>query len=297
MFRFVVVWFVLVHFPRYSFSFPKKLFRAGLTWVFSISARWRSAASCSAVSVRGTSTLTCTSRWPRPWCRGSGMPWPFSVKTSPLCVPGGIRNSLQPSSDGTSIVAPKRRLRVADRRLAIQVLSSALKQRMLLHVDEAVAVAGRTAVGAGLAFSLQTQPGAIVDAGRNVDLARDDLLARSPSRGSRRTPRGSPGRGRGRRGRWFAARRCRFAGPRGRGRRSSGRARAACPAWPPSRRTFRRPHAAGNGPIFTAPWAASIKSSVTSQRMSAPFCTRRRALGRRRKYRRKIPGRECRRRR
>ena len=43
-------------------------------------------------------------------------------------------------------------------------------------MDEAIAVAGRPAVGTRLAFLLQSQSGAIVDAGRNLDFASDVLL-------------------------------------------------------------------------------------------------------------------------
>ena len=58
----------------------------------------------------------------------------------------------------------------------------------------------------------------------------------------------------------------------GRGRRSSGTSPAACPAWRPSRCTSRRRRAASKRTIFDAPWAASIRSSVTSHWMSAPLC-------------------------
>ena len=82
---------------------------------------------------------------------------------------------------------PQRRLRIADRCFAVEVLASTLEQRMLGHLDEAVAIAGRPAVGAWLALALQTQAGAIIDASRDIDLASDFLLdvARAAARATR----------------------------------------------------------------------------------------------------------------
>ena len=58
------------------------------------------------------------------------------------------------------MLVAQRRLRIGDRHLADQVLAVALEQRMLAHVDEAVAIAGRAAVRARLAFAAETQVGA-----------------------------------------------------------------------------------------------------------------------------------------
>ena len=73
------------------------------------------------------------------------MPRPRRVKTSPGCVPAGMVSSSRPSSVGTSIDRSQGRLGIGDRHLADQVPALAVKQRVLLHVDDAIAVAGRTA--------------------------------------------------------------------------------------------------------------------------------------------------------
>ena len=143
----------LVHVQNNSFSFSKKLFRVGLTWVFSISASCRRAASCSGSASRGTSTLTCTSRSPRPRYLRVGHAAALEREDLAALRAGGNAQLLAAVERGHLDRRPQRRLRVADRHLAEQVLPPPLEQRMLGDVDEAVAVAGRTAVGARLAFA------------------------------------------------------------------------------------------------------------------------------------------------
>ena len=136
---------------------------------------------------------------------------------------------------------------------------------------EAIAIARRTAVGARLAFPLQSQLGLIVDAGRNIHLASDFLLHESRAAAgvagvADRLAAAVAGRAGGLQGKDPGA-----TAPPVPCRRSSDKFRAACPAWPPCRGTFRRATCRMKRTIFDVPWAASNRSRVTSQRMSPPL--------------------------
>ena len=52
--------------------------------------------------------------------------------------------------------------------LAVEVVFLALEERVLLHVDDDVEIAGRAAGGAVLAFAVEAQALARGDAGRNL---------------------------------------------------------------------------------------------------------------------------------
>src|SRR5437588_103829 len=66
-----------------------------------------------------------------------------------------------------SLIGPRRRLAIGDRHAQDQVRPFALEQLVLLHFDEAVAIARRAAVGARLAVTGQPHAHAIVDPGGN----------------------------------------------------------------------------------------------------------------------------------
>src|SRR5581483_10632654 len=88
------------------FSLPRK--PSSGPYVPSSESRSNSSSSrrCSSVSRRGTVTLTST-RWsPRPNPCRTGIPRPFSTRTSPGCVPGASSSSTSPSSVSTGTVAP-----------------------------------------------------------------------------------------------------------------------------------------------------------------------------------------------
>ena len=97
---------MLGHGQNNSFSFSKKLFRVGLTWVFSISASRRNAASCSGVKVLRHLDVHLHVQVAAAAIARVGHAAPLSVNTSPLCVPAGIVKFSRPSSVGTSIAAP-----------------------------------------------------------------------------------------------------------------------------------------------------------------------------------------------
>ena len=67
----------------------------------------------------------------------------------------------------------ERRLRIADGNVTNQVLAVSLEQRMRGDRNKAVAIAGRPAVGTGLALALQAEPGVAVDPGGDFDFAAD----------------------------------------------------------------------------------------------------------------------------
>src|SRR6185437_14278823 len=71
--------------------------------------------------------------------------------------------------------AAERRLHHRDRHLAVHVRSLALEQRVAAHRQEDIEIARRPAAGAGLALAAEANAGAVLDAGRDVDLER--LLA------------------------------------------------------------------------------------------------------------------------
>src|ERR1041385_5666346 len=64
-------------------------------------------------------------------------------------------------------VAAERHRRIVHRNLAEQIVAIAVEERVLLHVDDDVEVAGRTAAGTRLAFAAQAQALAAGDAGGN----------------------------------------------------------------------------------------------------------------------------------
>src|SRR4249919_3376645 len=74
---------------------------------------------------------------------------------------------------------PKRRLRDADRDVAMQIVAVALEDVVRAHADFDVKVAGRRTGRAGLALARQTDAITIVDACRNLD--RQDFLFLDPT--------------------------------------------------------------------------------------------------------------------
>ena len=132
-----------------------------------------------------------------------------------------------------------------------------MKERMLLHVDDAVAIAGRAAGGARLALAGEPQLRAVVHAGGDIDLAGHAARHVSRCRGSSGTLRGSPCRCRGRRGRWSAWRRCRRIARPGRCRRSRSRLRACVPGLAPEPPQGSHFAWRWNWTILAVPWAAS----------------------------------------
>ena len=131
MFRSVLMWFVLVHFPRNSFNFPKKLFlrradvgildfgqmaQRGLVFggerVGNLDADLHQQVAAAVVSRVGHA---------------------LALERKDLAALRAGRNPqlLAAVQRRHFDRRPQRRLRVADRRLAVQVLPSALKQRML----------------------------------------------------------------------------------------------------------------------------------------------------------------------
>src|SRR3989454_6057702 len=77
-------------------------------------------------------------------------------------------------------LAAERHGREVDRDLAEQIVAVAAEELVLLHVDDDVEMAGGTAGGSGLAFTLQTQLLSRRDARRNLD--RDLALVRHATR-------------------------------------------------------------------------------------------------------------------
>ena len=97
------------------------------------SANDSTAARCSSVSSVGTTTSTLTSRSPglaplRP--DPPGTPRPRTRSTLPDCVPGGTFSVTLPSSVGTVMVVPRRRLGVGDRHRDGQVAAAAPEDRV-----------------------------------------------------------------------------------------------------------------------------------------------------------------------
>ena len=88
---------------------------------------------------------------------------------APLCVPSGIDSDSSPSSVGTFTLPPSAMVAKPSAQLAVQVVVLAPEHRMLRHVDDDVEIAGRSALGAVLAFAGQAQALARGDAGRNLD--------------------------------------------------------------------------------------------------------------------------------
>ena len=131
----------------------------------------------------------------------SGMPLPRSLKRAPGCVPSGTLTSSSSVERRHADLAAERERREVDRHLAVEVVAVALEERVLLHVDDDVEVAGRAAGRAVLAFALEPQPLAGGDAGGNLD--RDLALAADASRAAARLARlaDRPGRCRGSAGR------------------------------------------------------------------------------------------------
>ena len=66
---------------------------------------------------------------------------------------------------GNGDVGTQDRLRDPDRNLAINIVSLSLEKRVLFHIDDDVEVSGRTVMDSGFPFSLNSQSGAIIDAG------------------------------------------------------------------------------------------------------------------------------------
>ena len=88
--------------------------------------------------------------------------------TGPVSRALGTLNGSSPSSVGNPDLAAERERREVERHLAVEVVAVALEERMVLHVDDDVEVARRTARASGFAFAGQTQPLAGGDAGRNA---------------------------------------------------------------------------------------------------------------------------------
>ena len=69
-------------------------------------------------------------------------------------------------SVGTLTRAAERERREADRHLAVEIVAFAVEERVLLHVDDDVEIAGRAAGAAVLALAVEPQPLAGRDARR-----------------------------------------------------------------------------------------------------------------------------------
>ena len=116
-----------------------------------------------------TNTRTCWSPRPPPW--SAGTPLPLRRNTLPVWVPAGILSLAGPSSVGTSMVAPSAACAKESGHLA--------EDLGLLALEDAGARGrgpprrGRRAAppaGAGLALAGELEPGAGVDAGRDLHL-------------------------------------------------------------------------------------------------------------------------------
>ena len=81
------------------------------------------------------------------------MPRSRSRNRWPDCVPGGTRTRAGPSSDGTSNLAPKRRLMQGDRHDDMQIVALASEQRMRLDPDGDVQIAAFAAVASDVALA------------------------------------------------------------------------------------------------------------------------------------------------
>ena len=84
---------------------------------------------CSSVSFFGVTTLTVTSRSPRPRPLTSGMPRPRRRNVVPVCVPSGTWNGSSPSSVGNPDLAAERQRREVQRDLAVEIVAVALEER------------------------------------------------------------------------------------------------------------------------------------------------------------------------
>ena len=93
--------------------------------------------------------------------------------------PGGDFQFVTSVEGGDFQGRPERRLGITDRDLADQVVAIAVEEGVFGHVNEAVAVSGRSAVGASFAFSLESQPGPVVNAGGDTDFPFDPLSHQS----------------------------------------------------------------------------------------------------------------------
>ena len=100
----------------------------------------------------GSTSRTSTTRSPRRPSRGEATPRSRSRNRWPDCVPGGTRTRAAPSSDGTSIFAPSAASWTATGTVDVQVVAFAPEQRMRLHADVDVEIAGLAAVAAGVPF-------------------------------------------------------------------------------------------------------------------------------------------------
>ena len=110
------------------------------------------------------------------------MPLPRSRNVVPVaCPPGTLSGSGSPSSVGTLISPPSASVVKSTRHLAEEVVAVAPEERVLLHVDDDVEIAGRAAGRAVLAFALEPEPLAGRDAGGDLDRELALLRARGPA--------------------------------------------------------------------------------------------------------------------
>ena len=101
------------------------------------------------------------------------MPLPRSLNWRPDCAPSGtLTLDSVPSSVRDGKFAAERRLHHRDRDPAIEIGAVALEDRVRLDGEENIEVARRAAAHSGLALAGETNAGAVLDAGGNVDRQR-----------------------------------------------------------------------------------------------------------------------------
>ena len=124
----------------------------------------------------GTSTMRRASRSPRSRPLTFMMPLSRSLKIWPLCVPAGTFRLALPSRVGTATSPPSAARVNGTGQFAIEIVFFALEDRVLLHVDDDVKIAGRAAADAGLAVARGAQARAFRDPGGNLQLDPAGLL-------------------------------------------------------------------------------------------------------------------------
>ena len=83
------------------------------------------------------------------------MPLPRRRNIEPVCVPSGIFSVSVPSDEGHLDLAAERQRREVQRDFAVQIVAVALEERVLLHVNDDVEIAGGAALRAAFAFAVE----------------------------------------------------------------------------------------------------------------------------------------------
>ena len=100
------------------------------------------------------------------------MPWPFKRNTVPVCVPTGIFSGLLTVESLDRDLSSQGSLRESDRDRGVKIAALALELFVLGYVNNDIEISGRTAVGAGLAFTLNAQTRTGLDARRDFHFHR-----------------------------------------------------------------------------------------------------------------------------